>query len=222
MPTSSKLIKLVAKFSEHLDANGKEMLLDALENARNSVDEKHIVEWLSEPEKWLRPRVSIDTFLDSPKYMGMLKDDGTSRVYPRVRQFCRDIVEGEYLEAVVVAGIGCEAVGTKILMADGTVRSNADIRVGDKLMGPDGSPRNVLDVHRGKALMYDILPVKGEKKTVTGFHTLNLYRTCKGIIKKGGSNGEPYMDRHAGECVNMTVDQWLCQRKKMKGILKFG
>lgn len=51
--------------------------------------------------KWRFPKVSIRTFIDDKRYLGI--GDTT---YPRVKDICEQIVEGKYVEAVEVAGIG--------------------------------------------------------------------------------------------------------------------
>ena len=43
----------------------------------------------------------------------------------------------------------CLALGTKVIMADGTLRAVEDVRVGDAVLGPDSRARHVLSVSRG-------------------------------------------------------------------------
>jgi len=50
----------------------------------------------------------------------------------------------------------CLGYGTKILMADGSIKEVQDLVVGDKLMGPDSLPRNVEIVSKGFGKMYRI------------------------------------------------------------------
>lgn len=122
---------------------------------------------------------------------------------------------GDYEEALWIAGIGCHAKGTQILMYDGTVKNVEDIRVGDKLMGDDSTSRTVLELKHGKDVMYKITPIKGNSFTVNGEHILSLKRTNKGIIAKNGCR-----DHLAGTVVNISVNKFLQLSKKMKGILK--
>jgi hypothetical protein len=73
------------------------------------------------------------------------------------------------------AGTGkCHKIDTLILMFDGTIKKVQDILVGDFLMGDDSTPRKVQSLARGQDLMYDIIPVKGEKYTVNQEHILCL------------------------------------------------
>lgn len=161
-------------------------------------------------KKWKHPKISIRTFIEDPYYLGIKEE-----TYPKVKDICEEIIRGKYTEAVEVAGIGCEVEGTKILMSDGSIKENTELKVGDFVMGVDGKPRKILDIHKGVADLYDIIPVKGEKKTVTKFHTLSLKRTNKGITQRNGQR-----DRLAGNIVNITISDYLKQSKKMKGILK--
>jgi hypothetical protein len=78
---------------------------------------------------------------------------------------------------ILEAGTGtgkCHKIDTPILMFDGTIKKIQDIQEGELLMGDDSTPRKVLSLARGKDLMYDIIPVKGEKYTVNQEHILCL------------------------------------------------
>ncbi len=72
-------------------------------------------------------------------------------------------------------GVGkCHKKDTSILMYDGGIKKVQDINIGEYLMGDDSTPRKVLSLARGKDMMYDIIPVKGEKYTVNEEHILCL------------------------------------------------
>jgi len=66
-------------------------------------------EWLLDKEKWRFPRVSFDTFLDDPEYLGI-----GDKIYPAIRKMAKDIIDNNYSEGVIVAGIGCVAGETKV------------------------------------------------------------------------------------------------------------
>ena len=74
----------------------------------------------------------------------------------------------------------CLAKGTKVLMADGSVRRIEDIREGERVMGPDSKPRNVLSTVKGRDRMYRVRSrTSGNKKsdidfTCNGAHILVL------------------------------------------------
>lgn len=74
-----------------------------LKKAKNLRDVEYLLEWVQNPGKWRKPPVSVDTFLDSDEYIGK---SVAGKVFPAVRRMAREILEGDYSEAVVVAGIG--------------------------------------------------------------------------------------------------------------------
>lgn len=55
----------------------------------------------------------------------------------------------------------CHIKGTKVIMADGSLKNVEDIKLFDKVMGADGTPRTVLELHHGKDHMYKITPSSG-------------------------------------------------------------
>nr|EES53920.1 MAG: type II secretion system protein E [Leptospirillum ferrodiazotrophum] len=69
---------------------------------------------------------------------------------------------------------GCHAKGTKILMAEGSVKNVEEVLVGDKVMGPDSRPRTVLRLHRGSDRMVRIVPNTGDPFVVNQGHILSL------------------------------------------------
>ncbi len=83
----------------------------------------------------------------------------------------------------------CLGKGTKVIMADGTIKLVEDIKVGDLLMGDDSSPRTVLSLARGKAQMYKIHQGNGDDYIVNNDHILSL-KYCDS--NKKFSNIEPY------------------------------
>ena len=100
----------------------------------------------------------------------------------------------------------CLAFGTKILMADGSIKEVQDLKVGDKLMGDDSTPRNVEIVSKGFGKMYRITSkvdsLRKDKRpeidfTCNGDHILvlkNVWESEKQPIKEfrkdGHKNGE--------------------------------
>lgn len=83
-----------------LQKQEKELLRAALEHAKNERDFMYIRDWLKEPDVWMMPMVSLDTFLDDPYYLWIW-----DIVYPKVREIVRDILEWWYREAIEIAGI---------------------------------------------------------------------------------------------------------------------
>ena len=99
-------------------------------------------------------------------------------------------------KTLLVLPTGCHALGEKLLMADGTVRSVENINIGDKLLGADGNPRTVLYKHTGNDLLYRIKPENGEPFIVTGNHKLTLV-SIKNSFRK------------TEEISDITVSKWL-------------
>ena len=88
----------------------------------------------------------------------------------------------------------CHAIDTPILMYDGTIKMVQNVAVGDQLMGDDSKPRRVMSLARGQDILYDIIPVKGEKYTVNSEHILCLKYSGVGTITylKNGQKKHPY------------------------------
>lgn len=83
---------------------------------------------------------------------------------------------------------GCHAKGTKIIMADGSIKKVEDIQTGDQLMGPDSKPREVLQLCRNREKMVKIKPIKGEEFTVNYNHILHLVPSHKNDTFRCGLN----------------------------------
>jgi hypothetical protein len=85
-----------------------------------------------------------------------------------------DNSEGSALIELFAGAGKCHGINTPILMYDGDIKMVQDIKIGDKLMGDDSTPRNVLSLARGREMMYDIVPTKGDKYTINESHILSL------------------------------------------------
>jgi superfamily II DNA or RNA helicase len=90
----------------------------------------------------------------------------------------------------------CHGINTPIIMYDGSIKKVQDIKVGDKLMGDDSTPRNVLSLARGREMMYDVIPKKGDKYTVNESHILSVRSSVNYSkkIKKGDIYDIPLVD----------------------------
>jgi len=75
-----ELMNAVDCFSEQMQL----MINEALKHAVNKTDFFHIYEWLYDPVKWRMPKVSLDTFLNDPHYLGK-KTRNWEGIYPQVR-----------------------------------------------------------------------------------------------------------------------------------------
>jgi len=89
----------------------------------------------------------------------------------------------------IYCGAGkCLAKGTKVMLANGEMTKVENIKVGDKLMGDDSIPRTVLSLARGREMMYDIIPTKGDAYTVNESHILSL--KCSSTYSKKFKKGQ--------------------------------
>lgn len=68
----------------------------------------------------------------------------------------------------------CLAIGTQVIMADGSLRAVENIWPGESVMGPDSKPRKVLGTTRGKDTMFRIKQSKGITYVVNSAHILSL------------------------------------------------
>lgn len=93
-----------------------------------------------------------------------------------------------YLGALGVAFINpyeegwCFAKGTKVLMADGSIKNIEDVRLFDKVMSPKGNYSQVTNLFKGISEMYEIIPSIGsDKQIVTADHLIRyIYRSTNG------------------------------------------
>ena len=106
-------------------------------------------------------------------------------------------------KTLLVLPTGCHAKGEKLLLADGHSKKVEDITAEDKLLGSDGNVRNILFLHCGESELYKVVPIKGEPFIVTKDHKLTLVRT------REYANPIYPCQRHAGEIVDVSVDDWL-------------
>lgn len=73
----------------------------------------------------------------------------------------------------------CFIRGTRVLMADFTVKAVENIVPGDEVMGMDFTPRKVLSRHSGASQMYRVAQENGEPYAVNGDHILCLWDDVK-------------------------------------------
>ena len=69
---------------------------------------------------------------------------------------------------------GCFNKGTRILMADGTLKAVEHVAVGDLVMGIDSLPKRVKSLGRGRETMYRVIPAKGASFVCNESHILTL------------------------------------------------
>lgn len=83
----------------------------------------------------------------------------------------------------------CLAPETPVLTYDGAIIPANDLEIGMRLMGMDGTPRNVLGVGRGREMMYEIRPIKGDPWRCNETHILSLRYSGHGSVKPYGTSG---------------------------------
>src|SRR5882757_1913386 len=71
----------------------------------------------------------------------------------------------------------CLALGTRVIMSDGSLRAVENIWPGESVMGPDSKPRKVLGVTRGRSEMYKIHQTSGINYVVNDAHILSLKKS---------------------------------------------
>lgn len=82
--------------------------------------------------------------------------------------------------------IGCFAAGTRILMADGSLKNIEDIKIGDILLsGKTKTPAGVTNTFKGKATQLIIIETEGATLKVTPEH---LIATDEGLCEAGKLN----------------------------------
>lgn len=81
-------------------------------------------------------------------------------------------------------GSKCLKTGTKIIMADASLRKIEEIQKEDKVMGPDGLPRLVLSTTKGVSELYKIKQSPAIDYIVNSEHILSL--------KKSNNSKKPY------------------------------
>jgi len=138
------------------------------------------------------------------KTEGLLRfpETNSDKVVAEIQKFWEresifDEFELTYKRGILLYGPpGCHAKGTKVIMADGSIKNVEEVIVGDKLMGPDSKPRRVLELRRGQDDMYRVTPNRGEAFVVNAHHVLNLQKS--GI-----------RDKSAPEKLNITLNEYM-------------
>lgn len=103
---------------------------------------------------------------------------------PNFRQGWRNLEWGNMIQLYPNSGYlaarshgKCFLAGTRILMADWTVKNVEDIYPGMEVMGMDFTPRKVLTRHIGRSQMFTVHQENGISYTVNRFHILCLWDT---------------------------------------------
>lgn len=140
------------------------------------------------------------------------REDGIYiNAFPNLMDKIHGFRKRELVLLTAPSGTGkCHGVGTKIRMADMSVKSVEDVVIGDFVMGADGSPRKVLNLSSGFGKLYRVDQVKGGSYTVNENHLLSLKTSIK----------FPSEGVKAGDVVNVKLSDWLDLSNWKKGMLK--
>lgn len=149
--------------------------------------------------------IQVDDLL-KPKEKGAYVDS-----FPILMEKLWGIRKSELTILTAMSGVGkCFQPGTKIRMADGSLKSIEEITKGEKVMGVDGSPREVLETTSGLDKMYKVSQVKGENYIVNSQHLLSLKAT----------EYLPRLNLKKGEIIHISVLEYLSLPKSYKKRLK--
>ena len=91
-------------------------------------------------------------------------------------------IRGKRVEILLMDEGGCHARGTRILMADRSIKNVEDIIFGDEVMGDDYTPRKVLILHRGSDTMYKIKQDDGREMIVNSNHIVYGKKVDNGCL----------------------------------------
>ena len=123
---------------------------------------------------------------------------------PNFRQGWRNLEWGNLIQLYPSLGIlaarahgKCFAPGTRILMADFSVRNVEDIFPGMEVMGIDFTPRKVLTRHIGRSKMFRVEQENGMPYSVNRYHILCLYDT----------KSDSYVEMEMGKYLKLSNDR---------------
>lgn len=117
----------------------------------------------------------------------------------------------------------CLGRGTRVVMADLTLKAVEDVKVGDSLMGIDGKPRKVIKLYRGEDDLYLVKQKRGIDYVVSSNHILSLRENWREIRKSvPNPSGNTRQRRqyvrndHTREVVNISLSDYLSKSGKWK------
>jgi superfamily II DNA or RNA helicase len=159
------------------------------------------------------------------QFTGQLRDNQKAPVNEYLNSM-KDINSTKGLLSLETGFGKCNARDTPIMMYDGTIKMVQDVKVGDKIMGDDSTPRTVLSLARGREMMYDIIPNKGDTYTVNESHILSLrcsYTLDKTVrndpIKEAQRQKQKYIQ---GKIIDISVKDFIELPKQIKNHLLKG
>lgn len=106
----------------------------------------------------------------------------------------------------------CLALGTQVVMHDGSLKAVEDVAVGDKVMGADGSSRNVMHTTTGVSELFRVTQSFGMDYVVNEDHILSLRKSDS--AKRDGRY--PDMD----DVVNVPVKEFMAWSDRKRNHFK--
>lgn len=187
---------------------------EAVNYFKNSVDNLH-VGGASHCTDLITDHSRYDAFLARSANR---KNAFISTGFPELDSIIGGIDKSE--EDMVIAartGIGkCLAKGTKVLMADGTIKAVENVRVGDKVQSFNRI-NTVLALHNGISKGYKIIPNKGEPFVVSENHILTLFKYNESWDRQSKKVITSAKD---GKLVDITVEDFLDLSAHQKHLYK--
>lgn len=109
-------------------------------------------------------------------------------------------------------GLKCLALGTRVIMADGSLRAIEDVRKGEAVMGPDSKPRNVLATVRGRGKLYRVKQADAKDYVVSAGHILSVKKARSAKI------GGRYKSQ--SDVVGISVEDFAAKSEKWRSLYR--
>lgn len=111
----------------------------------------------------------------------------------------------------------CLAVGTKVMMFDGSIKAVEDVKVGDQVRGPDLIPRTVTSTTTGKSELFRIRQSSAADYVVNKDHILSVKRVKSSYQGKRLADGSiSPRHPHLGRVHNINVVDYANSSAKFK------
>jgi len=115
--------------------------------------------------------------------------------------------------------VKCLAVGTRVIMADGTLRPVEAVQLGEQVLGPDSQPRTVVQTTRGFGPLFRVRQTSGMAYVVNEHHLLALKKSEAAkheyrLMPSGRPRSPHGRYPTDGDVVYLTPEQWLAKSRK--------
>lgn len=138
---------------QNLDETERTILKTCLRRVRNQQDCNFLIEYLRNPIKWRCPRVSMDTFLNDPYYLGE-----KITVYPEIKKILTNVQLHNCLEVLLVIGVGGGKSTLAEILACYAAHNLLCLRTPHKNYGlSDDKPITVLNMGTSATQAYEVV-----------------------------------------------------------------